>query len=170
LTKKTIRMFTTSILKFSTKRQLYIKKHSCIFTYLNFTCQLSIKKKVALQGFSKNIKISIQLWKWMPTLIMKNCTKKIDIIFKVSSFFVCFFWKLQIFIEELFFGLFYHAFRDIFYFFFISFIFIFFSSCLFVFVYEWWRKFLFFLLGIWSWKTQKLQVSCVYAHILWLDF
>lgn len=96
---------------------------------------------------------------------------KIWYYFQNFIFFCMFYLETPIFlIVELLFGQFYHAFKDIFYFFVISSIFIFYSSCIFVFVCEWWRKFLFFLLGIWSWKTQKLQVSCVYAHLWWPNF
>jgi hypothetical protein len=116
------------------------------FQILEFYLSIVHKKKkvqfIALQGLSKNIRISIQLWKWMPTLVKKKCTQKIDIIFKNSSFFVCFIWRPQFFIVELFFGLFYHAFRDVFYF--SSFSILFVYLCLFV---NDGRSFYFFYLG-----------------------
>jgi hypothetical protein len=171
------KMIVTSILKARTKKTTICKKHSCIFKYLNFTCQLSTTKKIqfiALQGLSKNIRISIQLGKWMSTLVKKKCTQKFDIIFK-NSFLFFSIWRPQYFTMELFFDYFIML-SDIYMYIYkssfisISSIFIFFFSCIFVFVCEWWRKFLFFLLGIRAWKTQRLQVSRAYVHLWWLDF
>jgi hypothetical protein len=94
-----IRMLTTSILKARTKRQLFVKTiHVFSNTWILIVNCLQKKRSNSLpcKDFQK-IRISIQLWKWMTTLVKKKCTQKIDIIFKFSSIFCMFYLETPIF-------------------------------------------------------------------------
>jgi len=93
-------MFTTSILKAGTKRQLFVKNVH-VFSNIWILLVNCPKKKqiIALQRLSKIIRISIQLWKWMPTLVNKECTQKIGIIFKFTSIFCMLYLDPNLFLQ-----------------------------------------------------------------------